>query len=269
MSTNRCLTLALLALGFVAPAVAQKPPLKIATGELPPYATEHRPDKGIALSIVRRSFELSGHKVEFTFLPWSRALGETKAGRWDGTAYWGHKPEHETSFLLSDNVLTEQWVMVFHKALRLDWKEPADLKPYRIGMVQDYTYTPKLWEMANNGELKATRLPDDRGALQMLTMDRLDVVPMERNVACDLLRLHFTPAQAARLAAHPRLMTDAFTTHLMLPRNRSESPALLSDFNAGLKKLRASGEYGKLLAQVQCPTGWSQAEGKSAATPKK
>ena len=44
-------------------ASVQAATLQIATGELPPYATQSRPDQGIALHIVRRAFELSGHEV--------------------------------------------------------------------------------------------------------------------------------------------------------------------------------------------------------------
>jgi polar amino acid transport system substrate-binding protein len=54
-------------------------------------------------------------------------------------------------------------------------------------------------------------------------------------------------------------MTETFTTHLMLPRTRNESTARVEEFNNGLKKLRASGEYAKLLAQVKCPSGWAGA----------
>jgi polar amino acid transport system substrate-binding protein len=243
-------------IALASPAMAQKTPLRIATGELAPYATASRADQGIALSIVRKSFELAGYQVEFTFLPWSRALAETRLGKWDASAYWGHKPEHETSFYLSDNVLTEQWVMVHRKALALQWNNLADLRPYRIAMIQDYTYTPQIWAMAKAGELKVDRLQDDLAALKMLVLDRVDVAPMERNVACELLRKNFSAAEASRVAAHPRLMTDSFTTHLLLPRSRSESANLLADFNAGLKKLKSTGEYNKLLAQVNCPTGW-------------
>ncbi|PXX35353.1 substrate-binding periplasmic protein [Undibacterium pigrum] len=241
-------------------ALAQKPEpqlLKIATGELPPYATESRADKGIALSIVRRAFELEGYRVEFTFLPWSRALAESRAGKWDGTAYWGHKPEHDASFFLSDNVITEQWVFVYRNALDFKWQQLTDLRPYRIAMIQDYTYTPEIWAMANKAELKVEKLPNDMAALRLLLLKRVDVAPMERNVTCDLLARNFSPGDAAQLSAHPKLMTDSFTTHLMMSRGLPSSAGRVAAFNAGLKKLRASGEYQKLSSQVNCPQGWS------------
>ena len=170
---------------------------------------------------------------------------------------WGHKPEREADFIHSDNILTEQWVFVYRNAIKFDWKTLQDLRPYRLALIQDYTYTPEIWAAANAGEFKFDKLANDQAALKMLLLNRVDAVPMERNVACDLLRTAFTEAEAAHLSVHPKLMTDNFTTHLLLPRSRTESAARVADFNAGLKKLRASGEYDKLLAQVSCPTGWS------------
>lgn len=119
--------------------------LRIATGELPPNATQTRHDQGMALAIVRRSFDLVGHKVEYHFLPWTRAQSETKAGLWGASAYWGASESRRRDFLLSDNILTEQWLLVHHRSTKLDWQQLADLKPYVIGYVRDYTYTPEFW----------------------------------------------------------------------------------------------------------------------------
>lgn len=246
-------------LAGVTPACSQPSPstvLQIATGELPPYATETRADKGIALNIVRRAFELEGFQVEFTFLPWSRALAESRLGKWDGTAYWGHKPEHNQSFILSENVLSEQWVFIYRKEIHFNWDKLSDLRPYRLALIADYTYTPEIWSMANQGQFKTDKLPNDLTALRMLLLKRVDVAPMERNVACDILSRNFSGAEAAQLAAHPKLMTESFSTHLMLPRVLPQSPARIQRFNTGLRKLRASGEYARLLAQVSCPKGW-------------
>ncbi len=242
------------------PVAAEQKVLKIATGELAPYATESRADRGIALSIVRRAFELAGYQVEYTFLPWSRTLAETKLGKWDGTAYWGKKPEHEAQFFISDNVLTEQWVFVYRNELKFHWTSLQDLKPYRVGMIQDYTYTPEIWQAANAGEFKSEKLRDENAVLRMMLMGRIDISPLEKNVACDNLLRNFSPKEAAQLSAHPKLMTESFTTHLMLPKRKLESNQRVREFNAGLQKLRASGEYAKLLAQVNCPTGWGESK---------
>jgi len=235
---------------------AETSALQIATGELPPYATQSRPDQGIALAIVRRAFELSGHKVEFHFRPWPRAQQETQQGQWDASAYWGASPARQRSFLLSDNVLTEQWVIIYRRELKLDWQELRQLRPYTLGVIREYTYTPEFWALLKSGELRSDSTPSDEAGLRKLLLGRIDAMPMERNVACDLLYRHFTPEQASRLQAHPRLLTESFTTHLILPLQAPRSAALLADFNQGLKKLKASGEYQTMLSKVQCPSSW-------------
>ena len=235
--------------------------LRIATGELPPYATQSRADQGIALNIVRRAFALAGHQVEFHFLPWPRAQQETRLGHFDASAYWGASAERRRDFLLSDNVLTEQWLLVHPRSLKLEWQTLDDLRAYKIGFVRDYTYTPEFWAGIKNGELKGDATPTDLAGLRKLLLGRIDVLPMERNVACDLLARHFKPVEAARLTAHPRLLTDSFTTHLILPPQVARSAELLRDFNLGLKKLKDSGEHARLLKSLSCPAGWAEAEG--------
>ncbi len=235
--------------------------LRIATGELPPYATEARADKGIALSIVRRAFELAGYQVEYVFMPWNRTLEESRGGRWDGTAYWGYKAEREKDFWLSDNVLTEQWVFLYRQPLKFDWREMADLKPWRVAAIRNYTYTPEFHALVERGVLNVDWTPDDLAALKKLLARRVDVVPIERNVACDLLSHHFKASQTAGLRVHPQLMTPNFTTHLMLPRSLAQSAERMAAFNRGLAQLRRSGEYGRLLNQVSCPAGFAPAAG--------
>lgn len=238
------------------PAAANERLVRIATGELPPYATASRPDNGMALAVVRSAFEAVGYKVEFTFLPWSRALAETRVGKWDGTAYWGHKPEYDSQFILSDNVVTEQWVMIHRKTVPLNWSKLDDLRPHRMATVPDYTYTPELRAMFKAGSIQTESAPNDIAVLKLLTLGRADIAPMELSVACELLKTHFSAADMDKLAAHPKLMTESFTTHLMMNRTQTGNAQKVVDFNAGLRKLRESGEYARLLEKSPCPPSW-------------
>lgn len=246
----------LLGLWFAPTLWANERLVRIATGELPPYATAARPDGGMALSIVRAAFEASGYKVEYTFLPWSRALAETRIGKWDGTAYWGHKPEYDGQFILSDNVLTEQWVIVHRKDVALKWASLDDLRPYRLVTVPDYTYTPELRAMMKAGTIRTESAPNDVAVLKLLTLGRADAAPMELSVACELLKTQFTDGDMQRLTAHPKLITDSFTTHLLMNRTQAANVQRVADFNAGLRKLRESGEYARLLERSPCPETW-------------
>ena len=226
--------------------------LRIATGELPPYASAARPDKGISLDIVRRAFAKVGIQVEYVFLPWTRAHVEALDGKWDATAAWGRNPERDKGFLISDNVLTEQWLVLYRSDRSFAWSSLQDLKGLRIGTVADYTYTPDFWRMVKDGTLQADVAPDDVSNLHKLLAGRVDVVPLDRNVACDLLGAKFTGEQARRVRAFPKLFVPDFTTHVMMSAKHSLSAQRMEAFNRGLKALRQSGEYGRILLQQPC-----------------
>lgn len=237
-------------------AHAQQQTLRLATGELPPYATEQRPDQGIALDIVRKAFAHSGYSVTYFFKPWTRSLEEARDGKWDGTAYWGRNPERDAGFLISDNVLTEQWVFVYRgdapQMRKFDWKQFSDLAGLRIGAAKFNSYTPEFWALQKSGVLKVEFAADDLSNLRLLVAGRLDLVPLERNVACYLMGAHFQAAEVAQLRAHPKLLTNSFTTHLMLSAKLPESAARMEAFNRGLKVLQKSRHYAEVLRQPGC-----------------
>lgn len=232
--------------------------LRIATGELPPYASAARPDQGLSLNIVRQAFAKAGVQVEYVFLPWSRAHVEARDGKWDATAAWGRNAERDKGFLISDNVLTEQWMVLYRSDRSFSWNTLQDLKGLRIGTVADYTYTPDFWRMVKDGTLQSDVAPDDVSNLHKLLAGRVDVVPLDRNVACDLLGAKFTGEQAHRVRAHPKLFVPDFTTHVMMSEKLPESARRMEAFNRGLKALRQSGEYARILQQLPCSANLAQ-----------
>lgn len=238
------------------PALAQSQTLRLVTGELPPYATQERPDSGIALDVVRKAFANVGLSVSYTFKPWTRSLEEARAGAWDGTAYWGRNPSRDVGFLISDNVLTEQWVFLYRVrpagSPAFNWETLTDLKGQRIAAVQSYTYTPEFWELQKNGTLKVELAQDDLGNLRRLVAGRIELAVIERNVACYLLQAHFTPQERVNLRVHPRLLTQQFTTHLMLSEKLPQSAERMAAFNKGLAQLKKSKEYAALLRYPAC-----------------
>lgn len=237
-------------------AVGAAETLRLSTGELPPYATREREDGGMALDIVRKAFANAGFTVQYSFKPWTRSLEEARAGQYDGTAYWGKNPARDVGFLISDNVLTEQWVFLYRarpgSTKPFDWDTLSDLQGQRIAAVQSYTYTPEFWAMQKSGALKVEVAQDDLSNLRRLVAGRVDVAVIERNVACYLMNEHFTPDEVASLRAHPKLLTSQFTTHLMLSDKLPQSAERMKAFNRGLAQLKKSGDYAAMLRYPEC-----------------
>ena len=46
-------------------------------------------------AILDAAFAKAGVQVEYVFLPWTRALVETRDGKWDATAAWGRNAERD------------------------------------------------------------------------------------------------------------------------------------------------------------------------------
>jgi polar amino acid transport system substrate-binding protein len=244
------LGLAATGIGWAAPV------LRVASGEWPPYATEHRADQGLTLNLLRRALEARGHTVSVDFMPWARALAMTRAGQYDLTAAWGDLPERRADFLVSDNLIAERWVFVRRRDGGFDWAQPADLTRYRLGLVRSYTYTAELWGAVQAGQQPHQILTADINGLRMLLAGRIDAIPMADEVACTLARTLLMPDEQQRLALHPRPL-GRLTMHALLPRTRSGSEALRQDINAGLAELAASGELARLSAsKPDCPPGW-------------
>ncbi|MEY4737892.1 MAG: hypothetical protein RL302_2211 [Pseudomonadota bacterium] len=245
-----------LALCTLAGAALQAETLRLATGELPPYASEKLPDQGIALDIVRKAFSQFGYEVSYTFKPWMRSLEEAREGKWDGTAHWGRNPERDVGFLVSDSILTEQWVFVYRDGApataHFDWKTFSDLSGLRIGAVQFNTYTPEFWSLQKSGVIKVEFAQDDLTNLRRLVAGRIDVVPMERNMACFLMKTQFASVEVASLRAHPKLLTNQFTTHLMLSVKLPQSAERMKVFNQGLRIVQKSHQFEEKLVQPEC-----------------
>jgi polar amino acid transport system substrate-binding protein len=93
---------------------------------------------------------------------------------------------------------------------------------------------------------------DELTKLRLLLGGRIDVAPMERNTACFLMKTQFTPDQIAHLRAHPRLLTDQFTTHLMLSKKLPQSAQRMKAFNQGLRTVKKTSLYAERLTQAGC-----------------
>jgi polar amino acid transport system substrate-binding protein len=75
---------------------------------------------------------------------------------------------------------------------------------------------------------------------------------MERNMACFLMKTQFASAEVASLRAHPKLLTNQFTTHLMLSAKLPQSADRMKAFNQGLRTVQKSHQFEERLLQPGC-----------------
>jgi polar amino acid transport system substrate-binding protein len=75
--------------------------LTLATGEWPPYFSEHLKHQGFVTRIVTEGFAAEGIQVRIRFYPWSRVSLITEKGVVDGAFAYSRSPERESLYLYS------------------------------------------------------------------------------------------------------------------------------------------------------------------------
>lgn len=242
--------LLLLLLFFAFPAVADE--VHLTNGEWSPYLGQNLPHHGVASRIVEEAFALEGIQVQWEFYPWARALRHAERGKSDGSAVWLRSPEREQAFFFSDPVVESGYYLFHRKDVPFSWQTVDDLRELRIGGAIDYDYGQAFQQAENEGSLKVKRLSSEEQGLRMLLADRLDLFPIDKVVAFDLLYSRFSAQERKQLSFHPKpLRSDSM--HLLLSKQVPGNAQRMQRFNDGLRKLRDSGKVSQWLLEIQRP----------------
>ncbi len=223
--------------------------ITLINGEWLPLQSEHLPGYGVLSRVVSEAFALEGVKVRYLFRPWPRAIAEARSGVADGSMVWSKGAPgsvRNRDFLFSD-VVFEGKSVFFHRTDRaFSWTTLADLSKYRVGGVAGYEY-----EFEKLPGVRIDRAPSEEMSMRKLIAGRFDVYPTLREVGLYTLRTHFSAAEAARVTLDPGRPYNLARYHLILPRRLAASPRHLAVFNKGLRRLKQSGRYAELMAELE------------------
>ena len=216
--------------------------LRLASGEWPPYISEHLEHQGTVSRIVTEAFALGGVDVQYGYFPWSRSLEFAKNGVWDGTLVWFDTPERRESFYISDPVLDIQYVFFHLKDYPFDWNGIDDLSGIKIGGALEYHYGEAFQAAEKSGKIHVERVASEVQNFQKLLRGRIHIFPNDLEAGYATLNQHFTPEQV-KLFTHHAKPVKADPHHLLLSRKQEHNKKMLNIFNAGLKQLKSSGKF--------------------------
>ena len=121
--------------------------ITIATLEYHPWTGKNLKFNGFVNHVITEAFRRGGYTVKYAYLPWKRAVGETKRGDYAALSYTYFSKDREKEFYLSDPISAEKIVLFHLKTNPIkDWKNLDDLKIYKIGATRGYTYTKEFWK---------------------------------------------------------------------------------------------------------------------------
>ncbi|MBH9552006.1 substrate-binding periplasmic protein [Inhella gelatinilytica] len=223
--------------------------------EWPPYTEAQRRNGqitgevgGRSVVLLQRLAALYGWRLQIKLLPWNRCLALVRSGEHFHMLLNAlPTPERERNFLFSDVVHEIHTDVLWSRRVHpqgLKLKRAEDLRPYRMGGNLGYTY-PTLQRL--NIPLSA-EAPHPGSLVQMMHRNRIDAVLVAREVMPTLRDLEGRPLRDdPDLGQAPMPEAEVSRFRMMFTRATPLGAALQADVNAGLARLRASGDLSRIL----------------------
>lgn len=225
--------------------------LKIATTDYAPYTSSDMQHNGYINHIIEDAFLEVGVVVEFVTLPWDEALEASLNGEYDAVSYGNFVRSREDEFFHSKPITAESLVFYANKESGpTTWEELSDFAPFTMGVTKGYLYNDELGGYIKDQEGVVVK-DNDQANLEALVEGDIDIFPIDELTGWYLLQRDFSAQQRQDvMPIKPYLST--VTTHLLIPKDRSNSQLVLELFNKGLEELTLEGKltrFKRLLKQ--------------------
>lgn len=235
---QRIFILALLASLPFSASAGQKP-VELFAIDYPPYTIVNSQSQvsGIDVDIVTAAFASVGVEVAFNTAPWARIKKNLEHGRVAGYTSCARRPEREAYILFSDKVSEAHQVAVM--AVDTDGQKLtnlADLKHYKVTAIDGWAIQKEL----ESKGIEHVKAPDMDSAIRSVIFRDIDVLYIG-----ELTTLY----RAQQLGLQDKIKTKRFADktsasfYLCLSKQYPGNPELLAQFNAGLKRIKESGEF--------------------------
>lgn len=218
--------------------------IKLATLDWPPYVGQDLPKYGFTTAIISEAFKRAGYEVQVDFMPWTRVVQETEAGKYDAAFPEYYSDERAAAFFMSEPFASGPLGFYKRKADKISYTKLEDLKPYRIGVVLGYINTP---EFDAADYLQKDAANSDEQNLQKLFAGRIDLAVIDKFVAQYLIQTSVPEAAGALEFMEPPLLDQAL--YVIFSRKVAGSEEKLQAFNAALKTMREDGTLERILEE--------------------
>jgi polar amino acid transport system substrate-binding protein len=213
-----------------------------------PYCGEfHKVNHGIGPDIVRAAYAAVGVKVDYQAYPLARCFAEVKAGKLVGCLESIRDASVENDYVWHQVPLYESTLKIYaRKNNPLTSVTIPDLERAVLGVTVGYEYGP---DIDQNNKIKKESARTDIQNLEKLAAGRIEFFPIYDRVYDYLIAVN------PHLNGKLKPVATLFTTKLFVPfsKNSADSQKLTQLLDAGLQKIRKSGQYKAIMAKWQDP----------------
>lgn len=221
--------------------------ITVVADEWPPYNCRPDSDKpGYGIEIVKQIFEEAGHTIVYKTQPWSRAIVESRAGRY--TAIIGATKKETPDFIFPEEEIGISYNSFFvSKKSTWRYNGLGSLRTVKIGVIKNYSYGKKLDRFLKENDQNIQYVYGEDPLLlniKKLLAGRIDVLVEDSNVLLHkALEIGVTDQIVnAGSAMEPNLVYIAFSPQF------PASAQYAALFTKGIRMLKASGKLEKILS---------------------
>ena len=218
--------------------------IRLASMNYPPFYGKNLKEQGPLIELIVKAFEGAGHTVQVEFHPWIRAMENSKAGKVDGMVGVWHSPKRTEHFFYSDPIFPNKMGFYKRKGEEIRYKDYIDLKlqGYTLGSVRGYIQPRGLAESG----ISTFLVNENLQTFKILSRKRVDLIVVDKDYA----RYMLNQADLKQYSENIEWMEPVLEErqqYLIISKKTENPHKKLSDFNKGLKMLRQSGEFKKIM----------------------
>ena len=211
--------------------------IRITNGEWDPYMSEKAHDFGFISKSVSDVFISENIKVTYGFFPWVRALELAKSNQWDGSIGWAKSKEREEEFIFSKEPLfTGNVVLFYFRSNYILWDKIEDLKKYKIGITNGYSYGNKFDDFIKDNPQNIEIAVSDLNNFKKLFSGRIDAFVMDLDIGLKILKDNFLENELREIQYSTKSL-DERPQYLILNKN-SKNKVFMEKFDNAFKKLQ-------------------------------
>lgn len=222
---------------------AEELPLIFATGEWPPYTTEHREGYGFVTEVVTAACKEARITPVYHFYPWLRAEKNVSAHSVFAAFPYMITPKRKEQYLLSEPIFFGVNAFLYFdknypSSPPVEWEDITDLMGYSVCVIRGDSFEK---EMTTVG-LKVFDAASAANCIRMVKNGRVDFYIGEKGSIYDRIKELFP-----KELKHFRFLQPAYgekqPNALIISKTYPGAETILVRFNEGLRVIQENGTY--------------------------
>lgn len=235
---------------FSLSATAAETTVKFAIGEWEPYTGESIADHGMATELVTAACKAAGLTAEYSFVPWKRAENNVLTAKDFGTFPYKEIAERSDKYIFSDTLFSNSFGILMSKNNKktetFEYSKIDDLKNFKVGIIAG---TDAIKNALKAIGVEAEEAQTAKQNLQKLEAGRIDFYIDDKAVIYQAIKVDYPADKAGEFVFSKTDFGDKNDWKIMVSKEYPNGMEILGKINAGLSKIKETGEYNAILGK--------------------